>query len=209
MSHDHAAIERFEPPPGPYDRLEIHVSIRHTRPAVWRRLVVPATTTLAALHRALQAAFGWKDYHLHEFVCGDVVFGDPETADDTLVVDERAAPLGAFARRGSRFVYVYDFGDDWEHDVEVERVDRPATADAARARDAHRIICVDGARACPPEDCGGPGGYEELIAALADREHEEHAASKRWVGRGFDPEKLDLLAINRRLASLSSRRRRR
>jgi hypothetical protein len=81
-----------------------------------------------------------------------------------------------------RFLYRYDFGDDWEHDITVERVESGGDP---------TLRCTGGARACPPEDCGGPHGYAHLLAVLADRKHEEHAEMKQWAPRGFDPEKFD------------------
>ena len=96
----------------------------------------------------------------------------------------------------SSFVYRYDFGDDWEHEIRVERVIADRTAG---------IECTGGARACPPEDCGGPHGYMQLIEVLGDPEDYEHAEMKRWVGRGFDPETFDRTAVNKKLATLSRR----
>ena len=112
------------------------------------------------------------------------------------MVDELGAPLGAVLKHGSSFQYCYDFGDDWQHDIMVEAV----TANGQAASE-----CLSGARACPPEDCGGPPGYENLLAALASPKHPEHREMREWVGKRFDPEKLDLVAVNKKLKALSLR----
>jgi hypothetical protein len=179
------------------DVFELRVSLRDIEPAVWRSLRVPADVPIGVLHDVIQLTFGWKNYHLHEFFIDDIRFGPVDDEDEIFCVDELGAPLGAVARLGATFRYLYDFGDDWEHDITVEALDQQA-AD-------HMIRCTGGARACPPEDSGGAHGYAELLALLAQPDHEEYAATKRWVGRGFDPEKLDLAAANKRLATLSKK----
>jgi len=183
-------------PPTFGDVLELHVTLRDINPPVWRALRVPAELSLAGLHEVLQIAFGWQNSHLHEFVVGDIPFGMHEAEDERLTVDERAAPLGAVARAGCELLYRYDFGDDWEHDVRIDRIDSGGVA---------TICCIGGARTCPPEDCGGPPGYEHLLEVLADAKHEEHADMKQWAPRGFDAERFDLAAVNKKLAALSKR----
>lgn len=179
------------------DSLELRVTLREIDPPVWRRIVVPAHLTLGELHQALQTSFGWSNSHLHDFLIGDARFGMTGVETDGMFeVPEDLAPLGAVVRAGSTFVYTYDFGDDWEHTVEVVAIVRePRTL----------IECLDGARACPPEDSGGPYGYASLLEALADPAHPEHRELKRWVPRGFDAEKFDLAAVNKKLATLSKR----
>ena len=178
------------------DVFDLRVSLRHVEPSVWRALRVPADIPLAVLHEALQVAFGWQNSHLHDFHVGDIRFGMADVEDEMFVVDEHAAPLGAVARAGSKFVYRYDFGDDWEHDIVVERViqDRDET-----------IRCTGGARSCPPEDCGGPPGYARMLEVLANPEDEEHGEMKRWAPRGFNAEKFDAAAVKKKLATLSKR----
>jgi hypothetical protein len=178
------------------DVFELHVSLREIDPAIWRGLRAPADTTLGDLHEVLQVAFGWQDSHLHDFAIHDVCFGKPDTEDHLFSVDENAAPLGAVAREGSTFVYRYDFGDSWEHEVKVERV-------VGGGDDA--IVCTGGARACPPEDCGGVSGYARLLEVLAKPKDKEHEAMKRWVGHGYDPERFDMAAVNAKLATLVTR----
>jgi len=171
--------------------LQLRVELRYIKPAIWRQLVVPADATLDVVHQVLQIAFGWKDSHLHDFHVGDVRFGMTGVDDELLAVREHAAPLGAITREGSMFVYRYDFGDDWEH----EEPDREPL----------RLECLDGARACPPEDCGGPPGYQNLLRVLSDPRDEEYADMRRWVGRAFDPERFEREKINKKIAVIARR----
>jgi uncharacterized membrane-anchored protein len=189
-------------PPAFGDVFELRVTLRELDPPVWRALRVPADVLLSVLHEILQIAFGWQNSHLHDFRAGDIRFGMADVEDELFSVDERAAPLGAVARVGSQLVYLYDFGDNWEHDIVVERVGSGGDG---------TIRCAGGARACPPEDCGGTTGYAHMLEVLANPDDEEHADMKRWAPRRFDPEKFDPAAVNRKLATLSrrlSRRRR-
>jgi hypothetical protein len=133
---------------------------------------------LQQLHGLLQAAMGWEDRHLWQFDVDGVPYGDLEDADDELA-DPRKLTVGSLAD-GTVFSYEYDYGDGWEHDV---RVERHATAQAP--------VCLDGGRACPPEDCGGPDGYERLLEVLADPAHPEHADLADWLGGPFDAEAFD------------------
>ncbi len=178
--------------------MQLLVTLREVKPSIWRRLVVPADLPLALLHDVLQITFGWTDSHLHDFTAGDVRFGMTDVEEELLAVDDRAAPLGAVARKGSSFLYRYDFGDDWEHDIKVEDVVEPD-------RDPLRLVCLDGARRCPPEDCGGPGGYANVLRVLRNSKDEEHLDMKRWVGRGYDPEAFDIEKVNRKLGVIGRR----
>ena len=163
---------------------QLKVTMVGIRPPVWRRVVVPSAITLSELHCVLQAAFGWWDYHLHEFDIAGVRYGIDDGEGWEPPKDERRARLGRLAPIGSSFTYTYDFGDDWRHKVAVGQVTR---ADPSVAYPA----CSGGRRARPPEDCGGVSGYENLLAVLADPGDEEHASMLEWVGGAFDPEAFD------------------
>lgn len=179
--------------------LQLLVELQDITPRIWRRLVVPVDTTLDVLHDILQIAFGWKNCHLHSFEVGDVLFMLPDRENEILSVDEGAAPLGAVAPQpGSTFVYLYDFGDDWRHEIKVEKLGNLAPG-------APFVRCVDGARACPPEDCGGATGYENLVRVLSNPKDEEYADMRRWAGRAFDPEKLELEKINKKMDVIGRR----
>lgn len=186
----------FTPPVTWHDCLALRITLQHVEPPVWRPIHAPAWLSLAELHEVLQLAFGWKNCHLHDFYSGGIRFGLGNDEEPELIVDERAAPLGAVAQVGGELLYHYDFGDDWEHRIVVESV-------IANSSDV--VVCVGGARACPPEDCGGPPGYENLLRVLANPKDPEHASMKRWVGPRFHPERFEPVALNKRLATLSRR----
>jgi hypothetical protein len=166
--------------------VQLKIVLRGVRPPVWRRLVVPASMTLAELHSVFQTAIGWTDSHLHAFDVDGVVYGDVEDVDGR-VGDDTRTRLSGVARGVSKFRYEYDFGDGWEHDVLVEKVASDASVIAP--------YCLTGRRACPPEDCGGPWGYEHLVEVLADPAHSEHAELAEWAG-SFDPAAFDLEETN-------------
>lgn len=174
------------------DVYQIHVVLRYINPLIWRRLEVPADIKLGRLHRVLQAAMGWTDSHLHAYRTAAGIYGvpDPDFPDETK--NERNVRLGKVAQPGDALVYEYDFGDGWEHEIQIEK-----TSDADPTIQYPR--CTAGERACPPEDCGGPPGYQELLDALSDAEHPEHDAMREWAGPDFDPERLDLHLVNQRL----------
>lgn len=169
---------------------QLKVTITGIRPPVWRRLLVPSRSTLADLHRTIQEAFGWMDCHLHQFTIGGVRYGidDGEGWGDP-PRDERKAKLAKVAPAGSRFEYVYDFGDDWTHKVEVEDI-----VPVEPAADYPRYLA--GRRAAPPEDVGGTYGYEQFLEAIADPGHKDHDDQLAWVGGSFDPNGFDLGAVN-------------
>lgn len=183
-------------PYSPPNALHIRVAIAEIEPAIWRRLVVPRSWRLDELHLGIQAAFNWWNYHLHEFRVGGLRYGDLETDDggsfdDPRLFDEREVHLRDFCLwPPARFEYVYDFGDNWVHHVEIEK---PLALEAA----VKHAACLDGARARPPEDVGGVGGYERFLEIMADPDDDEHADMKRWCGGHFDPEWFDPAMVDR------------
>jgi hypothetical protein len=172
--------------------LRLRVELLDVAPMVWRTVLVSADITLFRLHDVLQAAFGWENRHLHEFRAGDKRWGrpDPEFDPPGSVASGRAQLVRVLPASG-RLDYLYDFGDGWEHLVQLQGTEKAACRDLPR--------CIAGANACPPEDCGGPHGYEELRRILADPDHPDHAAMRRWAGRSFDPAKFVLATANRRV----------
>lgn len=183
------------------DRIaRLHIQLDDVEPAIWRRVEVPLTSTLKAVHAVIQAAMLFEDYHLFQFEIGDRRYGypDPDWGDE--MRDARYIRLSAILARGeTRFTYTYDFGDDWRHSVVVEEV---VAADPMV--DYPRF--VDGARRAPPEDVGGPPGFEEFLDAMADTKHPEHDSVMTWYGRAFEPDNVGLDAITARLAKLARRR---
>lgn len=178
---------------------QLKVTLRHIRPPVWRRLQVGGDTTLGQLNRYLQVAMGWWNSHLHLFQIGRTEYRQPDPEEDlfweSTAKDENAAVLGEVVpAEKEKFRYVYDFGDHWEHEIVVEKI-------LPRGGDLAYPVCLAGQRACPPEDCGGPGGYRELLQALSDPDHPEHESWTEWVPDGFEAEECDLEELNRRLRS--------
>ena len=171
--------------------LQIRITLADIEPAVWRRLVVPWTWHLGQLHLAIQAAFNWWNYHLHEFNIGGLRYGDLEieedggSEDDPRIFDERQVRLLDFAR-GSivTFDYLYDFGDSWHHKVEFEQL---LALDVVPKGGT----CIAGARATPPEDVGGVDAYRRFLAIMADPDDPEHDDMKRWCGGHYDPDWFD------------------
>lgn len=184
-------------------------------------MVVPGAFGLDELHWVIQLAMGWTNSHLHQFVFkapverpmptglrrmmmsgdftalsspamrGERVFTDLSTTegtddgeDETRVRLDEVAPT-----EKGKFRYDYDFGDGWKHDVLVEKI-TPMDHSATYPR------CLAGKRSCPPEDCGGPWGYADLLDAIADPSHERHAELKGWFGDDFDPDRFDVDAVN-------------
>lgn len=182
-------------PPPPATVVRLHVSLQGLSPAIWRRLVVPETITLPQLHRALQLAMGWEDRHLHEFQIGEARYGMPDEDDlDEGLKDEAGVRLGDAIRAAGRdrFTYVYDFGDDWTHDVVVEAVE-------PNKEGVRGVVCIGGANRCPPEDVGGVPGYFEFLQEVRDAGHERHREVRAWAGGSFDPAAFDLGLVNTRL----------
>jgi hypothetical protein len=183
---------------GPAPVYQLKVSLRGAKPPIWRRLVVPADISLARLHTTVLAAFGWHGGHMHVF---ETAYGDFGRADrelghraDGSVTLEQVVP-----EVKDKLRYTYDFGDDWVHDILVEKVLAPdPSADYPR--------CTGGKRAAPPDDCGGIWGYEELVEALADPAHPEHEERLEWLGLAdagqFTPDTFDMEEVNRRLRAL-------
>ncbi len=191
-------VSRLHKVSEPVSPWTLRIELLDVKPVVWRRLVVPADILLPALHEVFQVALGWKNSHLHEFRIDGVRFAapDPHAIDRAPMVDERRILLAEAMRRHARvFDYMYDFGDHWQHAVVLEEIyTRPVPRVAAR--------CLAGENACPPEDIGGPPGYDDFRAALVDPQHEAHEDFVALYGEGFEPALFDLDATNRALEKL-------
>jgi len=173
---------------------QLKITLKDIRPPVWRRVVVP-DCSLAELHEVIQAAMGWENYHLYDFEVGGGRYTDPRGMGELDTEDASRARLSALVPKEKfKFGYTYDFGDDWKHEVLVERVLPPE-------KGRKYSLCVDGKRACPPEDVGGPWGYEEYLETIRDPSHERHEELLEWGG-GFDPEEFDLEGVNKQLRRL-------
>jgi hypothetical protein len=178
----------------------LKITLDHIKPAVLRRIEVPCDIRLDRLHLTIQAAMGWTNSHLYELRCGDVGWSTPYPDGDWTgdFIDARKARLGDVLEDigSKKLVYLYDFGDGWEHTVRVERL-----ADAEPGILYPRLIEVSGR--CPPEDCGGPWGYAELLDAIKHPKHERHKELTEWVGDAFDPDADDRDSLIAEVAALA------
>lgn len=197
-------------PPRPYPA-SLRVELRDVTPLVWRRVLVPNHWSLASLHHYLQWMMGWNDSHAHEFEVG-TGFVAPDwwiaerrlDMDTSNFRDERRVSVAAVAAElGPRgeFEYRYDMGDDWRVRIVLEDAPDMLVPDLPLPR------CVAGENAGPPDDVGGPPGYEQFLAILADRRHEQHADMVQWIGGVFDPKGFDLNRINREWKGAKGKRR--
>lgn len=184
---------------------QLKITLKWSKPPVWRRVVVRGDMRLDRLHEVIQIAMGWMHCHMHQFFGGSgfarTYYGspDPEFAgmeSDTLNEKRYSvADLAPAAKR--KFTYEYDFGDGWQHEVAAEKILPPDPA-------FKHPVCLGGANACPPEDCGGIAGYYNLLETLADPKHPEYADMKEWIGGELDPAAFDMDRINAALKRLKA-----
>jgi len=206
----------------------LRVSLQGTRPPIWRRVAVPSRITLGRLHDVIQIVMGWSNSHLHHFILRDkslkptreeianyfrqdhwddaffdrmrgqrffvpakTPFGEPTEMEGE---DEDAVALAEVCPKvKNKLIYEYDFGDGWEHLVQVQKITPPDSGTAYP-------VCLAGKRACPPEDCGGVWGYDEMLRAVRNPRHKMHEEYSEWLGPDFDPEAFDLEQVNALLA---------
>jgi hypothetical protein len=179
---------------------QLKVTLDDSKPPIWRRVLVSEKVTLYELHQIIQIVMGWTNSHLHMFLLGEQIYGDP--ADDEFgdlgtknETRYRLNQLGLHEK--SKFSYEYDFGDSWDHTILVEKI-------LPEEKGARYPVCVKGKRACPPEDVGGVWGYDDFLQAVTDPEHEEHDEYLEWIGDDFDPEAFDLDEVNEVLNTFKS-----
>lgn len=192
FEEEHAEVFDLDAPlarPTKTDLLfQFKITLLDIQPAIWRRIQVP-DCTLVDLHVYVQAAFGWENYHLHQFEIDGVRYSQPAPDGDDFGMDFEdetdvlLSNLLAKSSRKARWIYEYDFGDGWRHEILFEGF--PPIDPKAKIP-----LCLEGERACPPEDCGGPWGYGDYLAAIADSENEQHEELLEWRGP-FDPEAFD------------------
>jgi hypothetical protein len=180
----------------PANVYQLKITLANIKPPIWRRIAVK-DRTLLELHDIIQVCMGWANYHMWAFSIAGEEYGDDRTVGGELDFQSaRKARLSHFVEQGvKKFQYDYDFGDGWQHLIQVEKT-------LAADPKVKYPCCLKGARACPPEDCGGPWGYDDFLDAIQNPENENHEEMLEWIGGEFDPEKFDLDAINKQLASL-------
>ncbi|MFZ5766694.1 MAG: plasmid pRiA4b ORF-3 family protein [Thermodesulfobacteriota bacterium] len=172
----------------------MNVRLRDIEPVIWRRFVVPAGISLDRFHDVLQIVMGWADSHLHEFTIGKKRYTEyPESREDGRECGRyRLGDL--IKQKGRTMQYLYDFGDGWQHELTLEE---NSYFDPGGQ---YHIACLDGARACPPEDVGGVAGYEEFCRVMKDPHDEEYERFREWIGGDYDAERFDIDAVNGELA---------
>ena len=169
---------------------QLKVTLAGCRPVIWRRLRVVSTDNLEDVHIAIQIAMGWSNSHLHEFIKDSNRYGMPDEEGMLDVQDERRFRLQQVLKQEKdTLLYLYDYGDNWKHKVELEKI-LPYKVNAVLP------VCVKGSRACPPEDVGGMPGYGHFLEAIVDPSHPEHDERMKWIGGHFDPEHFDLAEVN-------------
>jgi Plasmid pRiA4b ORF-3-like protein len=179
----------------------VRIELRHTDPLIWRQVEVPTSITLKVLHDILQVVMGWFDYHLWEFTIGKQRYGLPMDAGweaEPCINAGKARLRDVLKPRKTVIDYTYDFGDCWEHRLTVTDV-RAGKPEVSYPR------YIGGERSGPPEDCGGIPGFYELLEAIADAAHPNHAQLKEWAG-DYDPESFDELPIKYALGRIANRR---
>lgn len=201
---------------------ELKITLRGSKPPIWRRIAVPSDIRISDLHKVIQIVMGWDNYHLHQFIipntqskptreelasldwqaryekltmCRDRCWSDPRMEVEG-AEDERKVKLCELAPAvKSKFIYEYDFGDGWEHEIKVVKVGPPVEG-------VNYPVCLAGELACPPDDSGGIWGYYGKLEILKDPKHEDYEDTLEWMGDDFDPERFDLEKVNAALAKL-------
>ncbi|MEW5803799.1 MAG: plasmid pRiA4b ORF-3 family protein [bacterium] len=172
---------------------QMKITLMGIEPPIWRRIQVTSDTSLHKLHEILQVVMGWTNSHLHQFIIGGKYFAEPDPEYDPEVENEQLIRLSQVVSGiNDRSIYEYDFGDNWEHEVLIEKI-MPV------AEGTRYPVCLAGQRACPPEDCGGIQGYRHLLEAVQDPGHPEHKEMLEWVGGSIDPESFTLNEVNQKI----------
>lgn len=177
--------------------LQLGIFLRHIHPRIWRRVLVPNDYSLGDLHHVINRVMGWSHWHMHAFRIGKIHYAGTETVEDCgpPIRHEDSVTLAAlFKRKGQVFEYQYDFGDNWEHEIQVEKI-------LSWNPDLQLPVCLAGERACPPEDCGGSSGYVRVLSALRNPNDSGLTEFRQWLG-DFDPEEFDLEKVQRNLAAM-------
>ncbi len=169
---------------------QIKITLNNSKPPIWRRLLVESNVKLPDLHKIIQTVMGWTNSHLHQFEKNSQYFGEPYEDDFGNIADYAAIRLNKFLfGAGDYCFYEYDFGDGWKHKILLEEI--------LPFDKKHKYpVCIEGKRNCPPEDCGGIWGYDDLLEVIKNPKHPDYEEMNDWLGDSFDPEYFDLNRIN-------------
>ncbi|HEY1407128.1 MAG TPA: plasmid pRiA4b ORF-3 family protein, partial [Spirochaetota bacterium] len=174
------------------EAFQLKITLQDVTPQVWRRVIVNSNIKLSDFHKVIQTTMGWTNSHLHQFIKGDDFYAMPDDESLSESIDYRKIRLkDILSAEKESIIYEYDFGDGWEHEIVLEKIlhDHPLS----------HPVCTAGKRNCPPEDCGGPGGFENFLAILADPRHEEYEDIIDWIGGEYDPHNFPIEEINEKL----------
>ena len=171
----------------------LKITLKHTPNTIWRRFVVPSVMPLDGLHDILQTVMGWDNCHFHAFTVGRQRYNPVEIEEDGDLFETDYTLADVAPKKGTKIHYEYDFGDGWEHEIVVE------STDYSNPDWPYPVYCIEGVRACPPENCGGVSGYVDFCEIMTDKKHPEHREIKEWYGRKYDPDYFDLAKVNKAL----------
>jgi len=182
----------------------LKITLSGSKPPIWRRFAVDSEVRLSKLHVVIQEVMGWTDSHLHQYRQKDVYYVaeideldfDPFSKYRTLL-EKKYKLSQVLVKPKDKIIYEYDFGDGWEHVLVLEKV-------LDGEQKIKTPVCLGGARACPPDDCGGMPGYYDILEILKNPDDPEYADTLDWLGEGFDPDAFDVEAINKTLKSIRS-----
>jgi len=174
---------------------QIKIALKESKPKIWRRLLVPSDLLLSHFHEVIQVAMGWTNSHLHQFIKNKTFYTEKMIGDDLWDemgnVDYSGMKISDLLKKEKdKIIYEYDFGDSWKHDITLEKIEESEIND-------YRPICLTGKNNCPPEDCGGIWGYNDMLEILKQPDHEEYEEYVEWLGEEYDPEYFDKNEINK------------
>ncbi len=174
---------------------KVKITLVGVQPPVWRRVLLESNMLLSDFHKVIQSSMGWSNSHLHQFISGQSIYVDMRQVIDMGDIDYKKVRICDLLKSPkNKIVYEYDFGDSWQHIILLEDI---LEIDKA----VKYPICLKGKRNCPPDDCGGVWGYQDMLEVLKNPEHEEYEDFIEWIGDEFDPEKFDKDYINTKLQS--------
>lgn len=171
---------------------QVKIALNGSAPPIWRKILISNTMNLYAFHQAVQIAMGWTDSHLHQFIDSKSRYGiiDPDFNFDDDLLDELDFKVKDILKfEGDSILYEYDFGDDWEHSIILEKI-QPYD------KEKPLPFCITGRKGCPPEDVGGIWGYKDFLKKWSNRSHPENQELREWAGDYFDPDNFDKNKIN-------------
>ena len=180
---------------------QVKITLQDSKPSIWRRVLIPSDLSLPDFHKVIQTTMGWTNSHLHHFV-KNRTYSSPEMEDKSLwdEKDDNDLDYSKFKvsdllkKQKDKVKYEYDFGDDWEHTIVLEKI-------GDESMDIKDVTCLAGENSCPPEDCGGLWGYYNMLEILKNPDHEQYKEYSDWLGDEFDPTYFDIDEVTDMLGS--------